>query len=135
MTSRRRCLTGWKLIRLSGYTEEEKVHIALQHLLPKQMKTNGLKSGELAVTESAIRESSATTREAGVRSLEREDQQDLPQVVKQLLLKKQDRKVQVAAKNLDKFLGVRRYSFAWPRSRTRWARSPDWRGPKSAATC
>jgi ATP-dependent Lon protease len=105
-------LDRMEVIRLSGYTEEEKVHIALQHLLPKQMKTNGLKSGELAVAESAIRDIIRYyTREAGVRSLEREISKICRKVVKQLLLKKQDRKMQVAAKNLDKFLGVRRYSF------------------------
>jgi len=105
-------LDRMEVIRLSGYTEEEKVHIALQHLLPKQMKTNGLKTGELAVAESAIRDIIRYyTREAGVRSLEREISKICRKVVKQLLLKKQDRKVQVAAKNLDKFLGVRRYSF------------------------
>jgi ATP-dependent Lon protease len=105
-------LDRMEVIRLSGYTEEEKVHIALQHLLPKQMKTNGLKAGELAVTESAIRDIIRYyTREAGVRSLEREISKICRKVVKQLLLKKQDRKVQVAAKNLDKFLGVRRYNF------------------------
>ncbi len=105
-------LDRMEVIRLSGYTEEEKVHIALQHLLPKQMKTNGLKSGELGVAESAIRDIIRYyTREAGVRSLEREISKICRKVVKQLLLKKQDRKVQVAAKNLDKFLGVRRYSF------------------------
>ncbi len=105
-------LDRMEVIRLSGYTEEEKVHIALQHLLPKQMKTNGLKSGELAVAESAIRDIIRYyTREAGVRSLEREISKICRKVVKQLLLKKQDRKIQVAAKNLDKFLGVRRYSF------------------------
>jgi ATP-dependent Lon protease len=105
-------LDRMEVIRLSGYTEEEKVHIALQHLLPKQMKTNGLKAGELAVAESAIRDIIRYyTREAGVRSLEREISKICRKVVKQLLLKKQERKVHVAAKNLDKFLGVRRYSF------------------------
>ena len=105
-------LDRMEVIRLSGYTEEEKVHIALQHLLPKQMKTNGLKAGELAVAESAIRDIIRYyTREAGVRSLEREISKICRKVVKQLLLKKQEHKVHVAAKNLDKFLGVRRYSF------------------------
>jgi ATP-dependent Lon protease len=105
-------LDRMEVIRLSGYTEEEKVHIALQHLLPKQMKTNGLKSGELAVAESAIRDIIRYyTREAGVRSLEREISKICRKVVKQLLLKKQEKKVHVTAKNLDKFLGVRRYSF------------------------
>ena len=105
-------LDRMEVIRLSGYTEEEKVHIALQHLLPKQMKTNGLKDGELNVTESAIRDIIRYyTREAGVRSLEREISKICRKVVKQLLLKSQDKKVQVSAKNLDKFLGVRRYTF------------------------
>jgi ATP-dependent Lon protease len=105
-------LDRMEVIRLSGYTEEEKVHIGLQHLLPKQMKTNGLKSGELAVTESAIRDIIRYyTREAGVRSLEREISKICRKVVKQLLLKSQDRRIQVSAKNLDKFLGVRRFTF------------------------
>jgi ATP-dependent Lon protease len=105
-------LDRMEVIRLSGYTEEEKVHIALQHLLPKQMKTNGLKSGELSVAESAIRDIIRYyTREAGVRSLEREISKICRKVVKQLLLKKQEKKVLVAAKNLDKFLGVRRFTF------------------------
>jgi ATP-dependent Lon protease len=101
-----------EVIRLSGYTEEEKVHIAMEHLLLKQMKTNGLKDGELNITESAIRDIIRYyTREAGVRSLEREISKICRKVVKQLLLKSQDKKVQVSAKNLDKFLGVRRYTF------------------------
>jgi ATP-dependent Lon protease len=105
-------LDRMEVIRLSGYTEEEKVHIGQRHLLPKQMKTNGLKSGELAITESAIRDIIRYyTREAGVRSLEREISKICRKVVKQLLLKKQERKVQVSAKNLDKFLGVRRFTF------------------------
>ena len=87
-------LDRMEVIRLSGYTEDEKVHIALQHLLPKQMKTNGLKAGELAVAESAIRDIIRYyTREAGVRSLEREISKICRKVVKQLLLKKQDNKV------------------------------------------
>jgi ATP-dependent Lon protease len=105
-------LDRMEVIRLSGYTEEEKVHIALRHLLPKQMKTNGLKAGELVVAESAIRDIIRYyTREAGVRSLEREISKICRKVVKQLLLKKQDKKVLVTAKNLDKFLGVQRHTF------------------------
>ena len=76
------------------------------------MKTNGLKDGELNITESAIRDIIRYyTREAGVRSLEREISKICRKVVKQLLLKSQDKKIQVSAKNLDKFLGVRRYTF------------------------
>jgi ATP-dependent Lon protease len=105
-------LDRMEVIRLSGYTEEEKAHIGLQHLLPKQMKTNGLKDGELNITESAIRDIIRYyTREAGVRSLEREISKVCRKVVKQLLLKSQDKKIQVSAKNLDKFLGVRRFTF------------------------
>ena len=105
-------LDRMEVIRLSGYTEEEKVHIGLQHLLPKQMKTNGLKDGELNITESAIRDIIRYyTREAGVRSLEREISKICRKVVKQLLLKSQDKRIQVSAKNLDKFLGVRRFTF------------------------
>jgi ATP-dependent Lon protease len=105
-------LDRMEVIRLSGYTEEEKVHIALRHLLPKQMKTNGLRAGELVVAESAIRDIIRYyTREAGVRSLEREISKICRKVVKQLLLKKQDKKVLVTAKNLDKFLGVQRHTF------------------------
>ncbi|MGH6609119.1 MAG: S16 family serine protease, partial [Burkholderiaceae bacterium] len=105
-------LDRMEVIRLSGYTEEEKVHIGLQHLLPKQMKTNGLKDGELLIAESAIRDIIRYyTREAGVRSLEREISKICRKVVKQLLLKKQDKRVQVTSRNLDKFLGVRRHTF------------------------
>ncbi len=106
-------LDRMEVIRLSGYTEEEKVHIAQRHLLPKQMKTNGLKQGEISVAESAVRDIIRFyTREAGVRSLEREISKICRKVVKQLLLKKQtDKKVLVTAKNLDKFLGVQRYTF------------------------
>ncbi len=76
-------LDRMEVIRLSGYTEEEKVHIALQHLLPKQMKTNGLKNGELSIAESAIRDIIRYyTREAGVRSLEREISKICRKVVK-----------------------------------------------------
>jgi len=101
-----------EVIRLSGYTEDEKVSIAQRYLLPKQMKNTGLKATEIVVSESAIRDIIRYyTREAGVRSLEREISKICRKVVKMLLLKKQERKVQVSGKNLDKFCGVRRYSF------------------------
>jgi ATP-dependent Lon protease len=105
-------LDRMEVIRLSGYTEDEKVNIALRYLLPKQQKNNGLKTGELSVSESALRDIVRYyTREAGVRALERELSKICRKVVKTLLLKKEDRKVAVTPKNLDKFLGVRRYSF------------------------
>ena len=105
-------LDRMEVIRLSGYTEDEKVNIAMRYLLPKQMKNNGVKKTELAVAESAIRDIVRYyTREAGVRALEREISKICRKVVKTLVLKKRDAKIAVNAKNLDKFLGVRRYSF------------------------
>ncbi len=105
-------LDRMEVIRLSGYTEDEKLNIAQRYLLPKQLKANGLKPDELSVAESAIRDIVRYyTREAGVRALEREISKICRKVVKTLLLKKQERKVAVTAKNLDKFLGVRRFSF------------------------
>jgi ATP-dependent Lon protease len=105
-------LDRMEVIRLAGYTEDEKTHIATRYLLPKQIKNNGLKEEEINVSESAIRDIIRYyTREAGVRSLEREVSKICRKVVKMLLLKKQDKKITVTAKNLDKFLGVRRYDF------------------------
>jgi ATP-dependent Lon protease len=105
-------LDRMEVIRLSGYTEDEKVHIANKYLLPKQMKNNGLKPEELSVADAAIRDVIRYySREAGVRALEREISKICRKVVKTLLLTKSEKKVNVTAKNLDKFLGVRRYSF------------------------
>jgi ATP-dependent Lon protease len=105
-------LDRMELIRLSGYTEDEKVAIATKYLLPKQMKNNGLKPGELHVAESAIRDLIRYyTREAGVRGLEREVSKICRKVVKTLVAKPGEKKISVAARNLDKFLGVRRYAF------------------------
>ncbi len=109
-------LDRMEVIRLSGYTEDEKTSIAQRYLLPKQMKNNGLKEDEIKVEESAIRDIIRYyTREAGVRSLEREVSKICRKVVKMLLLKKgssaAEKRVIVGAKNLDKFLGVRRYDF------------------------
>ncbi|AMO36538.1 endopeptidase La [Thauera humireducens] len=105
-------LDRMEVIRLSGYTEDEKVNIAQRYLLPKQMKNNGLKQDELSVTEEALRDVVRYyTREAGVRSLEREISKVCRKVVKQLVLKSRSSKIIVNAKNLDKFLGVRKYSF------------------------
>jgi ATP-dependent Lon protease len=105
-------LDRMEVIRLSGYTEDEKVNIAQRYLLPKQLKTNGLKKTELTVAESALRDIVRYyTREAGVRALERDISKICRKVVKTLLLKKSQAKLAVTARNLDKFLGVRRYSF------------------------
>ena len=105
-------LDRMEIIRLSGYTEDEKVNIAVKYLLPKQMKNNGVKPTELTVTESAVRDIIRYyTREAGVRGLEREISKICRKVVKALVMKKKDGKVLVNAKNLDKCLGVHRYTF------------------------
>lgn len=105
-------LDRMEVIRLSGYTEDEKTNIAQQYLLPKQIANNGLKAGEINVTEGAIRDIVRYyTREAGVRSLEREISKICRKVVKMLLLKKQDKKINVTPKNIDKFLGVRQFDF------------------------
>src|SRR5512134_2860048 len=110
-------LDRMEVIRLSGYTEDEKVNIAMRYLLPRQMKNTGLKDGELAVSEPAVRDIVRYyTREAGVRSLEREISKICRKAVKQLLTDKKPaegkaRRIGVTPKNLDKFLGVRKYSF------------------------
>ncbi len=108
-------LDRMEVIRLSGYTEDEKVHIAIHHLMPKQMKNHGLKSEEITVSESAVRDIIRYySREAGVRSVEREVSKICRKVVKMLVVKKGEtalKKVAVNARNLDKFLGVRRYTF------------------------
>ena len=105
-------LDRMEVIRLSGYTEDEKCSIAQSYLLPKQIKNNGLRDEEISISETAIRDIIRYyTREAGVRALEREISKICRKVVKMLLLKKQDKKVAVTCKNLDKYLGVRRYDF------------------------
>jgi len=106
-------LDRMEVIRLSGYTEDEKVHIARQYLLPKQFKANGIKEGELTVTDSALRDITRYfTREAGVRSLDRELAKISRKVVKAILTRKKDgAHVTVNAKNLDKYLGVRKYTY------------------------
>jgi ATP-dependent Lon protease len=101
-----------EVIRLSGYTEDEKVSIAQRYLVPKQMKNNGIKKDELTMTEDALRDIVRYyTREAGVRALERDISKICRKVVKSLVMKTRKNKIIVNAKNLDKFLGVRRYSF------------------------
>ncbi len=118
-------LDRMEVIRLSGYTEDEKVHIAFDHLLPKLMKNNGVKEGELVVDEAAVRDIVRYyTREAGVRGLEREIGKICRKVVKRLLLQAADAKpegkekaeekpeaIHVTTENLSDFLGVRKYSF------------------------
>ncbi len=105
-------LDRMEVIRLAGYTEDEKVHIARQYLLPKQMKANGVKAEELHIADPALRDITRYyTREAGVRGMDREIARICRKVVKAQLTKKKEGKAQVLAKNLDKYLGVRRYSY------------------------
>src|SRR6202795_969687 len=105
-------LDRMEVIRISGYTEDEKVNIASRYLLPKQLKNNGLKKEEVAVSETALRDIIRYfTREAGVRSLEREISKICRKVVKLLVTKEKEKRILVTPQNLDKFLGVRRFTY------------------------
>ncbi len=105
-------LDRMEVIRLSGYTEDEKLNIAKRYLLPKQMKDHGLNEDELSVSESALRDIVRYyTREAGVRSMEREVSKICRKVVKTLLVKKSKEKIIINLRNLSKYLGVRRYTY------------------------
>ncbi|WP_411886312.1 endopeptidase La [Polaromonas sp. YR568] len=105
-------LDRMEVIRLSGYTEDEKTSIAMRYLLPKQVKNNGVKEEELEVQEQAVRDIVRYyTREAGVRSLERELSKICRKVVKGIQLKKMTPKVVVTPDNLNDFLGVRKYNY------------------------
>jgi len=102
-----------EVIRLAGYTEDEKLNIATRFLIPKQVKNNGLKPVEIEITEAAVIDIIRYyTREAGVRSLEREISKICRKVVKDLLLRKGDKeKIVVDKEGLDKYLGVRRFDY------------------------
>ncbi len=105
-------LDRMEVIRLSGYTEDEKVNIAQRYLLPKQAKNNGLKDEEMEVAESAVRGIIRYyTREAGVRSLEREISKICRKVVKGIQLKQYVEKMVISGENLNEFLGVRKYDY------------------------
>lgn len=106
-------LDRMEIIRLSGYTEDEKIEIAKRHLIPKIFSENAVKESELTITEDAIRDIIRYyTREAGVRNLERELATIARKAVKEILLAKgKKKKLEVSSKNLDKYLGVRRYSY------------------------
>ena len=105
-------LDRMEVIRLSGYTEDEKVNIAVRYLVPKQMENNGLKDKELEIRESSVREIIRYyTREAGVRNLEREISKICRKLVKEILLTSRDRKIVVTPKSLEKYLGVKRFRY------------------------
>src|SRR5512133_1731224 len=105
-------LDRMEVIRLSGYTEDEKTSIAMRYLLPKQVKNNGVKDSELEIQEQAVRDIVRYyTREAGVRALERELSKICRKVVKGIQLKKMTPKVVVGPDNLNEFLGVRKHDY------------------------
>lgn len=111
-------LDRMEIIHLSGYTEDEKVNIAMRYLLPKQLKTHGLKEQEVSVSEAAVRDIVRYyTREAGVRKLEQEVSKVCRKVVKELLTTKAKegakapKKISITPKNLEKYLGVQRYDY------------------------
>ena len=105
-------LDRMEVIRLSGYTEDEKLNIAKRHLLPKQIERNALKKGELTVDDSAIIGIIRYyTREAGVRGLEREISKLCRKAVKQLLLDKSLKHIEINGDNLHDYLGVQRFDY------------------------
>jgi len=105
-------LDRMEVIRLAGYTEDEKINIAERYLVPKQIKSSGLKDEEIHISEAALRDIVRYyTREAGVRNLEREISKLCRKVVKQILLDPDTKKVNVTARNIEKLLGVRRFRF------------------------
>ncbi len=103
-------LDRMEVIRIPGYTEDEKLNIATRYLIPKQMKENGLRDEELSISRSAVLDViQHYTRESGVRNLEREISKICRKVVKSLLLKPKDREIRVTPKSIEKYLGVRRF--------------------------
>lgn len=105
-------LDRMEVIRLSGYTEDEKVHIAKRYLVPKQVKSNGLVDEELAISDSCMRDIIRFyTREAGVRNVDREIAKISRKVVKEKTLRPTQRRVHVTPRNLEKYLGVKRFRY------------------------
>ena len=105
-------LDRMEVIRIPGYTEDEKLNIAIKYLVPKQIKENGLKPGEVIIKQTAVREIiQRYTREAGVRNLEREISKICRKAVKAMLLKPSIKKLTINAQNIEKYLGVKRFRF------------------------
>jgi ATP-dependent Lon protease len=101
-----------EIIRIPGYTEDEKINIAIRHLVPKLMANNGLKANEIKISEKTVQYIVRHyTREAGVRNLEREISKIFRKVVKEVLLKKRGKKISVDPSDLEHYLGVRRYRY------------------------
>ena len=107
-------LDRMEIIRLSGYTESEKLNIAIKHLLPKQLKHNGLKQNEFKISAKAIKDIiQFYSREAGVRKLEQEISKICRKVVKSLLINKKLKSISVSSKNLHDYLGVKIYDIGY----------------------
>jgi len=105
-------LDRMEVINLSGYTEDEKINITENYLIKKQLKNNGLKDSELHISQSAIRDTVRYyTREAGVRNIDREMSKICRKVVRDILLSKPKKKINVTSRNLNKYLGVKRFDF------------------------
>lgn len=105
-------LDRMEVIRLSGYTEDEKKNIAIRYLIPKQLKANGLKENEIHISESAIRDIIRFyTREAGVRNLEREISKICRKVVKSFVLRESNKEISITPRALNKYLGVKRFRY------------------------
>jgi ATP-dependent Lon protease len=105
-------LDRMEVIRLAGYTEDEKINIAIKYLIPKQIKNNGLKDSEIEILETAVRDMIRYySREAGVRSLERDISKICRKVVKNLLLETASEKLVITPQNLNDYLGVKRYHY------------------------
>ncbi len=105
-------LDRMEVIRLAGYTEDEKVNISERYLIPKQLKLNGLKEGELSINDDAVRSIVRHyTREAGVRNLEREVAKLCRKVVKDVLTKPSKKKISITPKTIEKYLGVKQFDF------------------------
>ena len=105
-------LDRMEVIRLAGYTEDEKINIAIRYLIPKQVENNGLEEHEIEISEAAVRDMIRYySREAGVRNLERDISKICRKVVKDLLLKPEKTKVLVTPENLDNYLGVKRFNY------------------------
>ena len=105
-------LDRMEVIRLPGYTEDEKINIASQYLIPKQIKSNGLRENELVLDEKALQFIVRHyTRESGVRGLEREISKICRKVVKENLLEKENRTITLTPENIDHYLGVRKYDY------------------------
>lgn len=105
-------LDRMEVIRLAGYTEDEKINIAARYLIPKQLVASGLKKEEISITEQAVREIIRHyTREAGVRSLERAISKIARKVVKEIILKPSLKKRVITGKNIEKYLGVKKFRY------------------------